>query len=71
LERPFTEQDELGKAFLFSRSYPSLTESIQIWAAWRKAETPNALEFQHIVERRKELGIPVVAVTALAERARR
>ena len=35
-------------------------EGIQIWAARRNAETPNALGCQHIVERRTELGIPVV-----------
>ena len=68
LERAFTEQDEPGKAFLFHRSHPSLRESIQIWAARRKAETPDTLGRQHIVERRTELRIPVMQhITALAE----
>ena len=52
LERALTEQDEFGKTFLLYRSHPSLCESIQIWAAWRKAETPNALGRELIVERR-------------------
>ena len=72
LERAFPEQDELGKAFLFHRSHPSLRESIQIWAARRKAERPNALRCQHIVECRTELDIQVVQhVTALPEPSRR
>ena len=71
-ERALAEQDEFGKTFLFYRSHPSLGESIQIWAAWWKAETPNALGCQHIVKRRTELGIPIMQhVTALPNSSRR
>src|SRR5690348_13105691 len=57
-ERTLAEQDEFGKTFLFYRSHPSLGESIQIWAARRKAETPHALGRQHVVKRRAELRVP-------------
>src|SRR5690242_4497304 len=72
LERAFTEQDELGKAFLFCRSHPSLREGIQIWAAAAEAETLDTLGRQHIVERCTELRVRVMQhVMALAERSRR
>jgi hypothetical protein len=71
LERAFPEQDEFGKALLLYRSHPSLGESIQIWAAWWKPETPDALGREHIVERRTELGIPIMQhVTALPKSSR-
>ena len=65
-QRSFPEQDELGQALLFFRSYPAFRKSIQVRAARRESQTFHTSRRQSLPEFSAELGVAILQNVATA-----
>ena len=57
-QRGFTENNQLGQAFAFDRTYPPPRKRIEIWTAWRKSQALRAARCQGLAEFSADLPRP-------------